>query len=156
MLLQHYPPLYNSCLYYFVTWFRIVEQRRSALVIQEQIAERQHSRVIERERKEQDAQAMLARIREIEAKVQIELYWFCYTVFYSEQCVFNQSLVNTSSQEEDERQNKVVIGKKLFLEVMEANHNQTTEKERKRQINIEEDRRIAAYIAYGNTRHLII
>lgn len=92
------------------------EQLVGAQVIIQQIQEREAERIRQQELREQEAQAMIQRIKELELR------------------------------EEEERQQKVVAGRKLLEQVMEANNAQARTKLRKKQLELEEDKRIAEYI----------
>lgn len=98
------------------------EQRVGALVITQQIQEREAERIRQQELREQEAQAMIQRIKELELR------------------------------EEEERQQKVVAGRKLLEQVMEANNAQARAKLRKKQLELEEDKRIAEYIKEKEAR----
>lgn len=95
---------------------RCQEQRVGAQVIVQQISEREAERIRQQELREQEAQAMIQRIKELELR------------------------------EEEERQQKVVAGRKLLEQVMEANNAQARAKLRKKQQELEEDKKIAEYI----------
>lgn len=101
---------------------RQAEQRQGAQVIVQQITEREAERIRQQELREQEAQAMIHRIKELELR------------------------------EEEERQQKVVAGRKLLEQVMEANNAQARAKLRKKQQELEEDRRIAEYIKEKEAR----
>lgn len=98
------------------------EQRVGALVITQQIQEREAERTKQQELREQEAQAMIQRIKELEVR------------------------------EEEERQMKVVAGRKMLEQVMEANNAQARAKLRKKQLELEEDKRIAQYIREKEAR----
>mmetsp|Transcript_19439 Transcript_19439/g.27267 ORF Transcript_19439/g.27267 Transcript_19439/m.27267 type:complete len:521 (-) Transcript_19439:237-1799(-) len=98
------------------------EQRQGALVIVQQIQEREAERIRQQELREQEAQAMIQRIKELEVR------------------------------EEEERQQKVVAGRRLLEQVMQANNAQARSKLRKKQEELEEDRRIAEYIKAKEAR----
>jgi len=98
------------------------EQRVGALVITQQIQEREAERIRQQELREQEAQAMIQRIKELEVR------------------------------EEEERQQKVVAGRKLLEQVMDANNAQARAKLRKKQLELEEDKRIAQYIKEKEAR----
>ena len=95
---------------------RAEEQRLGAAVIITQIEERQQERIRAQEQREQEAQAMLARVQALE------------------------------QAEEAQRQNKVLAGRKLLESVLEANNAQARAKLRKKQEEIDEELRIQAYI----------
>jgi hypothetical protein len=101
---------------------RTSEQRQGASVIIQQIAEREQERIRAQEAREQEAAAMMARVRALEEK------------------------------EEEERQAKVHAGRRLLQEVMDANHAQAKAKLRKKQEEIDEDLRIQAYIRQKEAR----
>eukprot|EP00455_Lapot_gusevi_P038192 TRINITY_DN4278_c0_g1_i1.p1 TRINITY_DN4278_c0_g1~~TRINITY_DN4278_c0_g1_i1.p1 ORF type:complete len:528 (-),score=158.40 TRINITY_DN4278_c0_g1_i1:504-2030(-) len=95
---------------------RQIEQKRGASIIVQQMDEREKDRIRQLELKEQESALMLARIKELERK------------------------------DEEEKARKVVEGKKLLQEIVRANETQTFEKQRRKQFDMEEDRRIAAYL----------
>jgi hypothetical protein len=82
-------------------------------VIIKQIQEREAERIRQQELREQEAQAMLQRIRELELR------------------------------EEEQRKERAVAGRKLLEQVVTANNEQARAKLRKKQEMIEEDLRIA-------------
>lgn len=101
---------------------RAEEQRQGAQVIVKQISEREAERVRKQELREQEALAMLQKIKEVEQK------------------------------EEQERQAKVVAGRKLLEAVVTANNAQARAKLRKKQEELEEDMRIADYLRAKEAR----
>lgn len=101
---------------------RADEQRLGASVIITQIQEREQERIRQQEQREQEALAMLQRVKDIEQR------------------------------EEEERLAKVVAGRKLLEQVMEANNQQARAKLAKKQEEIDEDLRIQAYIRSKEAR----
>lgn len=95
---------------------RAEEQRQGASVIITQIQEREQDRIRQQEAREQEALAMLARVQALEVA------------------------------EEQERLAKVAAGRKLLAQVVEANNAGARAKLRKKQEEIDEELRIAAYI----------
>jgi hypothetical protein len=94
----------------------------SCNTVTHQIAERERKRQVEVEQREQEAAAMVERIKELEAKEQVE------------------------------RERKHAAGRKLLEEVMRANNAQARQKVMKRREEIEEDRRIADYLREKDLR----
>lgn len=101
---------------------RAEEQRLGASVIITQIQEREQERIRQQEQREQEAQAMLARVQALELA------------------------------EEQERQAKVLAGRKLLAQVVEANNAGARAKLRKKQEEIDEELRIQAYIRSKDER----
>jgi len=101
---------------------RAEEQRLGASVIITQIQEREQERIRQQEAREQEAQAMLARVQALE------------------------------QAEEQERLAKVAAGRRLLAQVTEANNQQARAKLRKKQEEIDEELRIQAYIRAKEAR----
>lgn len=95
---------------------RAAEQRAGARVIIQQMSEREQERVRQQEIREQEAMIMIERIKEQEQK------------------------------EEHDRQMKMLQNKKMLEEVVLANNEQAKTKIRKKNEEMEEDKRIAEYI----------
>lgn len=101
---------------------RAEEQRLGASVIITQIQEREQERIRQQEAREQEALAMLQRVKALE------------------------------EAEEQERVNKVLAGRRLLEQVTEANNQQARAKLRKKQEEIDEELRIQAYIRAKEAR----
>lgn len=95
---------------------REIERREGAKVVIYQIKQREEERLRAQEAREQEAQAMLNRMKQIVVA------------------------------EEAERAQKLEAGRRLLTQVMEANNAQARSKLRKKQEELEEDARIADYV----------
>lgn len=102
---------------------RAEEQKIGATVIIQQIQEREAERIRQEEQREQEAQTMIQRIKEMELK------------------------------EEEEKQQKVIAGRKLLDQVVQANQAQARAKLAKKQEELEEEMQIAQYLRDREAAH---
>jgi hypothetical protein len=147
-----------------------LEVKRGAAVIEVQIREREKERVRQRELKEMEAQAMLERIKQMQIKVSeppichisecacvprtktplisIAHPLIQFKATYSFIYLWLAIDFLMSVQKEEDEAARVQQGKKLLADILQANAAQAEAKQARRQAEIEEDRKIAVYLAY--------
>lgn len=105
---------------------RAAEQKIGSRIIIQQMQEREAERIRQEEVRQQEAAAMVARIKELEAKA------------------------------EQDRLAKLAAGRRLLAEVTAANNEQARQKLLRKQEELEEDARIAEYLRAKEARELAL